>query len=494
MLSRNVKIDRNQGGTMKNIILISAIIIFQLTTGIIAKENKNSEVPATLEKEKVVELLDVMGITPYPQKSDLDSMPFSTGLLKVTPLSSADINDDFSNIKDLQWLEKIAKTKKVILFGEYHFFQNIWHLMNRVLFALNTYDYFPLIVIEQQYSLSAFLEHYVSLENDEDAYKYYTEAIYDFVRMKEEFELLKHIRQWNKKHPEKRIHVATADIEHDSRSTLSVLLNPYFQSIDSSYYVDPDTVYNYLNLEEITKNLRKWLKVAKSQNKIGQYPFITPEYVENVIDNLESTGLASRYDIMYYRQKAIIRNLTDPKFLGDYFITGKAIIYGGAYHTATRFPYPDGGNFYCEGSYLTFDFPPTKGKTYSIYAWGYAYSLGEMADVDLDLCLHMGTYDRQLISKLQKAYKQGLITPEQYFLVDRKPNELYNLVLWHAYNNSHEPLLADEFFWDVILKKSNTLSKEKTTILRYIKDEFDKHDIVILVPRSPIIRFNLKKP
>jgi hypothetical protein len=485
---------RIEGGIMRNILLSTFIILLQLNTAIIAKENEDSEKIPALDKEKAVELLDAMGITPYPEVDELESIPFAPELLEVVPLSSADINDDFSNIEDLHWLEDIAKTKKVILFGESHYYQTINYLRNRILFALNTYDYYPLIVIEQQYSLSGFLDHYVTLNDDEKAREYLTESLYELVGMNEDREFLGHIRQWNKRHPEKLIHIAGSDIEHDSKSTISLLLNPYFQSIDSSYYIDPDTVYNSLNLDRIVGSCRKWLEKAKSEKRIGQYPFITPEYVECVIDNLESTALSYKYELNYYRQKAIIRNLTDPQFLGNYLANSKAMVYGGGYHTPTRFPYPGGGNFYREGSYLTFEFAPTRGKTYSIDVSGYAYSLAEMAAVDLDSCLHCGSYYRYFVEKLQKAHKQGLIVPEKYYFVNRKPNEFDRLILFHAYHNNHEPLMVYEFNWEDILEKSSAISEELTKHLRYMKAEFDKHDLIILVPRSVITRLMEKIP
>lgn len=68
------------------------------------------------------------------------------------------------------------------------------------------------------------------------------------------------------------------------------------------------------SLQEIAKLLPhffKLLETAKEKGLRGEYPFITPQFIQNVLLNLQSTYWAYEFEFNTYRQKAIIRNLTD---------------------------------------------------------------------------------------------------------------------------------------------------------------------------------------
>ena len=91
-------------------------IIFYLTFGInlFGQPNPFSECST----------LDEIGIQNYPHEDSINCI-FTNNLVEVSPLNAKDINNDFSNITDLNWLKTIAKDKKVILLGESHYFQYI---------------------------------------------------------------------------------------------------------------------------------------------------------------------------------------------------------------------------------------------------------------------------------------------------------------------------------------------------------------------------------
>jgi len=166
-------------------------------------------------------------ILPYPCEDEVAESFFSSEGFQVSPLDTDDINQDFSNIDDLAWLQPLVRESRVVLLGETHYFQYIHHLRNRFVFALNTFDRYPTVMLERQYSFSPFLDHYVGLTEEEAA---------EFERANRglflngftvDFQFLEHVRRWNATHPEKRISVGCYDIEHDACLTIEQILRPY---------------------------------------------------------------------------------------------------------------------------------------------------------------------------------------------------------------------------------------------------------------------------
>lgn len=443
-------------------------------------------------KKNVKELLSNMGICPYPEKEELEDSVLDPKFMRGLTLSEADINQDFSNLDDLKWLESIAKKSKVFLFGEWHYFQVIHHLRNRILFALNTFDSYPLVIEEKQYSISGYLDYYIGIEDDQEAQTFYQDVIYDLVNEEEGFIFLEHLRRWNHMFPEKRIHYGASDVEHDYTSTLRRVIVPYFKKADPAFDIDFDN-FSFLDLEALIPDLQKRLKTAKAKNIIGEFPFLTPQYIECVIENLRSLFLCYRYEFNYYRQKAMIRNLTDSRFFGKYFRKGKVMVYGGGFHTTTHFPYPEGGNFYREGSYLTYDFGPTKGKTFSLMVQGIAYKFGSMADVDMKNTLHHGSGYRNYVQSFQGAYKQKLVSPEDHYYFSRKLDDWDKFTFSVAYDYDHKPLLIQKIDWEGLLAKAKATSKDLYGTIRSTKDFYDRYDLYLLVFRSSITHVKMKK-
>jgi hypothetical protein len=437
------------------------------------------------------ESLAAMGIYPYPTIEEVEDCKFPKEWVSVKPLSSEDVNDTFSNIDDLEWLKPIAREKKVFLFGESHYYKNIWNLKNRILFALNTFDSYPLLVVEFPFSCSGFWDYYIGLADDKEAEKFFQDVLYDSVNIEEMREILEHLRRWNCLHPDKRIHIAGYDIEHGYIGALSSVIVPYFQILEPSFNINLEN-FTLLDLGDLLPDLQKLLRRAKRKNLIGEYPFITPQYVECVIENLKSR-FWSHYDFSYYRSWAMVRNLTDHRFLGKFLQEGKAMIHTGSYHTPTHLPLPRGGNFLREGSYLSFDFPPTKGKTFSLRIDALAYQIGPMADVDSRDYLSYGEQYHNILNKFQKAYKQGLVSRDDYYLFDRQINDFDKLLLLSAYDYEHRPLLVEKVEWDKIINKSRETSPELYNTLRWIKKDYERYDAYIYVPRSPIVQLRKKR-
>ncbi|MCK4420696.1 hypothetical protein KAW48_02775 [candidate division WOR-3 bacterium] len=470
-------------------ILVGILHTFLFVCMLAALSLKAEEQSDTLDRK---ELLASMDICMYPEIDELKDCKFQKDWLQVESLSREDVDTAFSNFCDLNWLKPIAQKNKVFLFGENHYYQTTHHLRNRILFALNTFDRYPLLIIEQQYSLSGFWNYYISLTDDNEAENFYQNVIYNLVGTEEMHELLGHLQRWNRRYPDRRIHIGATDVEHDYISTLRRVIIPYFQLLDPSFRVDLERI-TILDLKDLLQDLEKRLQKAKSQNLVGAYPFLTPQYIECVIENLRSFYLCRQYDFNYYRQHAMVRNLTDPRFFGKFLTEEKVMIHGGSYHTPTHFPYPEGGNFLREGSYLSFDFEPTKGKTYSVYIKGLAYQIGSMADINLDSCLHHGSSYRRTIKKFQRAYKEGLVSPESYYLFNWEIDDYDKLIFAKAYANGHLPLLVKKIKWNKTLEKSEEISRDFYETMRWIKDNYDRYDAFIIIPRSPITHVKRKR-
>ena len=432
-------------------------------------------------KERGVEIKGIY--YPYPKPDELKKLTFSEDWLQVQPLLDEDINSTFSNIDDLEWLKPIAQENRVILLGESpHYGQIIHHLVNRIFFALNTFDWYPLLIVETAYSFGVFWDYYVGLKNDKEARDFYQGVMYDMVDEEEGYKRLEHLRRWIKIHPDKRIHVGGHDMEFDYRTTLRRIIISYFQLLDPSFNIDLEKITHPPSKRDwnLLGDLEARLKEAKEKNLIGPYPFLTPEYIECVLENLKSRFFDNR-------SHALVRNLTDPRFLGKYLREGKAVIHVGGDHVTRRDR---------EGPYLSSEFEPTKGKTASIFFRFFAFSLGSMKDVNLDSCLFHGRGYHRMVEQLQWAYQQGLIEPEEYYLPHRI-NEFEKLIFKKAYAYNCKPLLVKNIEWEQLIETANKVSPELYKLVRYWEDKASggpKHyDTLIFVPRTRITRLKERK-
>lgn len=419
-------------------------------------------------------------ITPYPAKADLDNITIPPSLEVVQTLSPDDIDETFSNIDDLAWLEPVARERRVFLFGEAHYHRYIDQIRNRILFALNTYDRYSLILVERQYSYTPFWDYYVSLADDDEAREFYLGTMYNMVSTREMFELLEHIRRWNTGHPESFIHIGGYDIEHMPKITISEILLPYIQSMDPSFDLSLEMVENPEDIATLLGQLEPKLAEAARKNHTGEYPFLTPKYIANVVENIRSFVLAYRNrqrDFNVNRQQAMIRNLIDAAFFGSYFESGKVMICAGAAHLGSRVPPTPGQNWYWEGSYLSHVYEPTKGKTFSLSAEGCAYQFGEAVTIDWYTVLPTGSNYRRVVQAFQEAYQRDEVDPDGYYTVLRELDLFDSTMLRMAWGHDHLPMLIDGL--------------PRTLLESRKRGRFDNvfgYDAYIYVPRSPIMR------
>lgn len=434
--------------------------------------------PAPKPKAKAADF----GLTAY---ASVAKGGFPEGWATIEALSPDEIAETHDNLDDLSWLAPVARANKVVLFGENHYYAVTNHLAHRVLFALQQGDHFHLLTMEAQYSTTPYIDHYVQLADDAAARTFYDAALVSMVDTAEERTLLERVRAWNKRHPKRRIHLAAHDIEHDYATTIQHVLAPYFRRLD------PDVELEVADFEKdglgFIAELEALVARARKARTVGDHPFLTADFIATVVQNLRSKHLASHIDHTYYRQRAIVRNLTDPKYLGRWFQTGKVMLWGGSYHTQTRRAFPDGGAFLREGIYLATEFKPTRGKTYSISVLGLALSLGDMAGVDPAKLGHMGDGYRTNLQRLQRAHAAGAIAAEDAHFLDAVSAPFLALVDL-ARTVDHKPFRITNVAWFLINPFLAKLPPELRRDLAHARTELTSHDTVIVVPRSPITR------
>jgi hypothetical protein len=354
----------------------------------------------------------------------------------------------------------------------------------------NIYDYFPVIILERPFTYTAFVNYYLQLEDENEAKIFYEKSLIQIVNTKEEYDLLQHVRRWNKYHPDKPISVGYYDIDK-TKDELSVTFNqiliPYFQKLNPQFQIDWGVTLSG-NFEELIEELRFNLKKAVDTNHIGEYPFITPQYISAVIDNLESSNYALYEDYLLHRQNALIRNLENTTFLGEYLQNGKVVIHSGSRHLRTKVESNSTNNLW-EGSYLTHVYEPTAGKTYSLQIQGIGRSLGEAATINSSYVESSLGYSG-LLKKMQDPFADGLISVDGCYFIsiyNEDLDEYSKFWIQKSKEFSGQGLYIKSANWDTILNLINTNDPEKASSFTESVDYHMLFDDVIIVPCSPII-------
>jgi hypothetical protein len=440
--------------------------------------------PAPAPAPSVPARLEALGLYPYPPPSKAGAAGQATGAwLKARPLLADEVAADFGNLDDLAWLGPIAREKSMFLFGEHHYLRVVHQLAMRVLFALNTHDHYGLLTLELPYSLTPFWDHYVGIRDDGEAERFFREEVAPTLIEKEQEDLLGHIRRWNRMHPRKRIHVAAHDIEHDFRRTITRVLVPYFKKLDPSFTIDPDTL-DSKSFGVMLADLDQRLRRARAVRLEGAYPFIGPDYIGGVIENLRALWLGDRNDNQDHRGRAIIRNLTDPRYLGRFVRRHKVMHWGGSNHARTRGPKSGTAPSLVEGFYFSRDFGPTRNRTYSLGTLGFAVSLAEMASADPGRIRHPGSNYRDLLTKLLEGQRAGFVAPDGWYLPGAFRRSLGELIYEEARRTNHVPLLVEAIDWDSFARHTSLAPED----VRGSQTDFGHFDALVFIPRSPITR------
>lgn len=303
----------------------------------------------------------------YPSIEQLSNCKITSNDAPYDTIRISDLKNDFSNLPDMEWLRPIAEKYKVIALGESHHLKFNSYILKRILFAANTYDYYPTLIEELPYSYTGYFNYFLSLEDDKIA-----NAFRDSVLTKiyaPGIQTIETIRNWNKQHKNKIITVGFSDLEHNLTVTIDRILSPYLRKVGSLAVPNVDKNGDFMDF--YLDEAQGVIDQAKKQNLMGEFPFQTPDYMERVLSNLlESIKInydpKNRNDFTA-RYRRMVQIVTDDQFLGKQVSENKSFFYGGFEHFRTL---ADGSNqkaISTEGYFLAHSFEPTKGKVYSIF-------------------------------------------------------------------------------------------------------------------------------
>lgn len=440
-----------------------------------------------------IETLEDFGIDKYYSLEETKNNAFSNIEIRPTSISNAEINENFSNIDDLNWLSNISQNNKVILIGETHYSSFIGNIISRIFFAINTYDYYPTIFIEQQYSTTEFVNYFVSIKDDKKANDFFNNELTKYISTDEEAIFYKQIRNWNKKHNDKPLSIGATDLEFNTNRTLNSIIKPYLYELKDMNKSEIDSIINLGLTDEFFKGIAPFTELAKNRKLIGKYPFITHSYIKNIVANLKSTKIAFDSDFNLNRHNAIKRNLTDEKFFGLKLQNSKVMLYGGGNHMKTKSDNNDNGTAPSEGLFLSNEFQPTKGRTYSIMIDGMAsYSLDKMSYRKLDECIKQGTQYRKIVNRLKKAYKKGLLYPNKSYFIFFQRNDFEKLIVGLSYKHDNSSIMISDEDWNKITIEIDKLSKEERKLYDEMIVERNMFDSYIFVTKSPIVTARYK--
>lgn len=420
----------------------------------------------------------------------------NSGIINIGEIETffdKDVDANFSNFKDLEFLKKITQENKIIMLGETHYSKSISNFRNRIFFALNTYDYYPLIILENSYSITEYYNYYIHIKNDGLAQSFLENELSNFLYTEDDLIFLDKLREWNKSNSIKQLSVGGSDLEFTYENIMDKILKPYFYKLKN---VDTTKIDAVIELGKKQSNdfftdIKPYLAQANSENLIGNYPFITPQYISNVITNFSSTNNAFRYQFEYYRQNSIIRNITDDSFFGAFLKNHKILMYGGGEHMKNHFNYPDNANFLSEGSYFNNDFELTKNKTYSIMLDCLAYSYGDMSTRKLEDCVPQGNQYNNMIKIFEKGLQNELINAQKPYFIYEKRNIIIKFISQFYYE--HELLSLTKEQWNKIKSVYYQTDEETNNFINSKNKNFDNYDKYIFVPASEIVTARIIK-
>lgn len=303
---------------------------------------------------------------------------------------------------------------------------------------------------------------------------------------------IEHLRYWNRKNPHKKIKLGCIDLEWTYGKMLEEILKPYFYKLKE---IDKDSIDKIIELGKNQPNrffleIKPLLTEAKKQNLQGAYPFIDPQFIENVIDNFLAThnALTDMDSFDYHRQKSLTNKIENDKYFGKYYKNQKVIAYGGGEHMKSKFIYPNGENFLSEGSYLNYDFKFTKGKVFSIMLSGLSFSLGEMKDIDLHGCVGQGTQYNSILKRMQDAYKAKVLQPDKNYFLFGQRTDFEKFIISKSYSNPTMGIIIPEKEWNKISEYSSELNSEIREEIECENKERINFDTYIYIPYSPITK------
>ncbi|ALO14139.1 hypothetical protein L21SP5_00460 [Salinivirga cyanobacteriivorans] len=402
---------------------------------------------------------------------------------EVERLIDNDINRNFDNIKDLEWLGSIARENEVICIGENHYFKSNINLRNRIFFYLNSIDSFPYILLEKPYSKTPIIEHFLTLSGN-DSVSFYEKYISHVVHSQEEFELIKHIKRWNKTHKSKPLTLGCIDIEHQYKNLVNHVLLPLLLECTKDSIFFPD--FQISNLQQLDSFIINAEKVINS-TQIDHIGFLKRNDFENILSNLEATLLSYKAHnnsgfkgFSKIRNKKYIENILLFRRNNKNKKINKLCIFGGSNHYKKNTQ--DSLNIYYYLDKINLD---TKNEVYSVRLLSLGYSF---ENLNLNSRHHksMGRGYRRLIKKAKDYYELNNSKLNKFSIFPGITSILKDMMLLGCQLNGN-PFKFDCIYWKKLVNKYNYNSRSDRLSSLGIYFDLCSFDKSIIIPYSQII-------
>ncbi len=390
-----------------------------------------------IDKELILQKASFLD--PYPLQEDLKNLVLPEGALVVEPVSG---DGAFSLLTPSfgKWLRKFVQGQRVLFFGEGHWNSGVNNFFKLIVEDLLETGDVRAVFFEVNYSFTGFYNYYVTEPDDDHAYEFLEVRLHPLVASSGTLDVLKMLRAWNLAHPEQQVRIGCLDMEWGTWNVARSIINPYFGQLESGFKFDWEK-------EEGWQHLKELLAEAKKSKSIGEYPFLTPQYIESVITNLWDTREIE--DFNKDRQRGIIRNMCE--FNGDLLKEGLVLFKGGGWHALKQ--KPAGETFFRDAAYLNEVFPPTKGKVVTLYAQGLGFQFGEIADLNLNQHMPSATKYNKLLRNFQKALADGRVERDAFYLLNSGGlNAFDSLVAKAGYLSEQDYLRIVSVDWEALTK------------------------------------------
>lgn len=372
----------------------------------------------------------------YPSEEELGDVEVPDGALVLKPvLTEPDL--DALEPGCAKWLDGFVEGQRVLFFGESHWNAGVNRVFLRLVEHLLEEGELRAVFLEINYSFTPFYDHYVTEPDDARAREFLAERLHSLVSSPSTLELLEILRVWNREHAGRPVHVACLDMEWGYSEVTRSILQPYFERVQKGVEVR-------VELAEDRERLAALLARARERKVVGEYPFLTPEYIENVLTNIGDTIRIEDFNVD--RQRGILRNITE--FSGERLEKGLVLFKGGGWHAIKH--RQEGEGFYRDAACLNEVYPATKDKVVTLYAQGLGYSFAELADLDLARRMSSATNYNDFVQSFQRGLASGKAERNAFYLLDGRLRPFDTLVAKVGYAMKRDTLRLDSVDWDAL--------------------------------------------
>lgn len=335
------------------------------------------------------------------------------------------------------WLRDATRDTRVVFLGEEHYHRATHELRDLLLWSLHEWHGFDLLLVEEPYSLTGPMDHYLSLGEDRAAAAYHRNTLSRLLPNGELLDLLARIRQHNGR-AGTSIRVAAHDLEHRPRQVRRYVLEPFLRARGLSLpgLLQGDAV----SLDDWHEALPSLRATVDALPDSGLGPF-SAAFVRSVLRNLQDTIDSQLFEPgngRHRRQRAIIRNLTDPAFVGERLARHRTLVHCGWYHALRRVPDGEDDLFLHEAAYLDRAFEATRGRVYSLRATslGVRFEAEDLGDAEVSRVLDGTGFSRLLDAARQAHETTGLQWGREYRAYGQAPLlEHWLLRVAHAWSD-----------------------------------------------------------